>query len=261
MLCESDIVITDIVRVLHPVGRGSGDISSYTQEGGVHTHEIILRLSGESDSKFDETYFHTVKGDIKYLPMGKGSLAHESWGDTGECINIFFYADKRLSENAFVVSGVHFDEFKRLFEKAEMLWLKKDVGYRYETIAVLYRILALLKKEQDRDNTSHPHYAKIKSSVDFLDLNFRSLNIDYNEVAALSNMSYSYFRRLFCTCMGIPPARYVVDKKIEYAKEMLSSHQYSIGEVSDAVGFKDIYYFSHVFKKMTGVAPSQFDEI
>ncbi len=259
MLNKKEIVITDIVRILHPEGTGYGH--SWTQEGGLPTHEIIIRLSGESDSKFDNVILHTKPGSIKYLPKGQGGIAHENIYDTGACINIFFHADAQLSDKPFVYQCTNFDEFKRLFEKAEHIWLKKDAGYKYEAISVLYRILALLQKEQLEQSQRCPEYEKIRGAVEYINLNFRSGEIDLEHVASFCNMSYSYFRRLFTRCMGISPAKYIVEKKIEYAKDMLMTHQYSISEVSDAVGFKDIYYFSHVFKKMTGTAPSQFDGI
>ncbi len=260
MSYSDDIVITDIVRVLHPVGKGADSFSCFTRESGISSHEIILRLCGESDSFFDSYHFHGVAGDIKYLPQGHGNIVHEARGDTGECINIFFSADAPFSDEPFKFNSVNFDEFKRLFEKAETLWLKKDTGYRYETISVLYRILALVKKEREGAVSQDPKYLKIKTAVEYLNLNFREAEIDYSYTASLCNMSCSYFRRLFCDCMGTSPARYVIGKKIEYAKDMLSTGQYSVSEISDATGFRDIYYFSHVFKKLEGISPSQFAE-
>ena len=42
------------------------------------------------------------------------------------------------------------------------------------------------------------------------------------------------------------------------AKEMLLSGDMKIYEVADALGFESAYYFSKVFKKMVGVAPSDY---
>ncbi len=134
--------------------------------------------------------------------------------------------------------------------------MKKDAGYYYEAMSVLYKILSLLKSKKD-SMIENPYYIKIRTGVDYLNSNFCDNEIDFEHVAALCNMSYSYFRRLFSVCMGISPAKYITNKKIEYAKDLLESGYYTVSEVSDIVGFNDIYYFSHSFKNIIGFPPSK----
>ncbi|WP_091207109.1 helix-turn-helix domain-containing protein [Oribacterium sp. WCC10] len=53
-------------------------------------------------------------------------------------------------------------------------------------------------------------------------------------------------------------SEYVYTRKIEHAKKMLLSDDMKVYEVADALGFESAYYFSKVFKKVTGVSPREF---
>ena len=47
--------------------------------------------------------------------------------------------------------------------------------------------------------------------------------------------------------------------KIEHAKELIDTHQYLMYEISDMLGFDNPYYFSKVFKKVTGISPREHE--
>ncbi len=257
MIEINTISVTEIVKILHPIGIGRG--TNWDNGGkGIATHELIFRLNGESRASFDNRELYTIKGDIKYLPKGQGRLSHTSLESSGECINVFFNSDIPLSDKPFVISCDDYDEYRKLFERIESIWLKKDTGYRYGAMSALYKILQLIQKSQDALLTSNPGYLKIKPAIDHICLNFKSSDLDLRLAAELCRISYSYFRVLFTECMGISPSRYVVERRIDYAKDLLSTRQYTVDEISRMVGFKDVYYFSHVFKKLEGCAPSKY---
>ena len=46
--------------------------------------------------------------------------------------------------------------------------------------------------------------------------------------------------------------------KIDKAKDLIISHSCNITEAAEAVGFSDVYYFSRMFRKITGKNPSEF---
>jgi AraC-like DNA-binding protein len=51
---------------------------------------------------------------------------------------------------------------------------------------------------------------------------------------------------------------YLVDLKMEYAKEKLVQKKVSISEISDEIGFQHPQHFSQAFKKKYGYFPSQY---
>ncbi|MGM9736981.1 MAG: response regulator [Candidatus Cryptobacteroides sp.] len=60
------------------------------------------------------------------------------------------------------------------------------------------------------------------------------------------------------TLSGHPPNDFIRIVRLNKAKELLESHQYLIGEVSDMVGFSDSKYFSVSFKKQYGISPNKY---
>ncbi len=71
-----------------------------------------------------------------------------------------------------------------------------------------------------------------------------------------ANLSLSRFKARFKKEMGIPPAQYVMQRKIEKAGRLLSSEGYSVTEVAMQMGFSSSQYFAAVFKQYTGQTPS-----
>jgi AraC-like DNA-binding protein len=78
------------------------------------------------------------------------------------------------------------------------------------------------------------------------------------DVADILNMSYSRFRHIFKQYMGLSPARYIVEIKIQKSKELLTNTNMSSKEISFALGFENADYFCTIFKKKTDMTPLQY---
>ena len=71
-------------------------------------------------------------------------------------------------------------------------------------------------------------------------------------------LSPFYISRIFKSETGDTPIRYLIDIRLEHAKEILESGNYtSIQEVAAQVGYDDAYHFSKLFKKKYDVPPSK----
>ncbi|MFA7230094.1 MAG: helix-turn-helix transcriptional regulator [Victivallaceae bacterium] len=71
-------------------------------------------------------------------------------------------------------------------------------------------------------------------------------------------MSPEHLCRKFKAVYGISPLKYALDLKISTAKNMLLHSEYSIKEISDRMGFSDVYAFSKSFRKNAGIPPGKF---
>ena len=74
-------------------------------------------------------------------------------------------------------------------------------------------------------------------------------------------MNPSYLSRLFREEKGITLKEYILQKKIERAKELLRRKNISVKMVSNSVGLTDPLYFSRIFKRKTGLSPLEFKNI
>ena len=82
--------------------------------------------------------------------------------------------------------------------------------------------------------------------------------ITLTELSELADLNPAYFSTLFTKHMGIPPLRYVNNKKIEKAQTLLLSITKTLEEISRMVGYDDVFYFSRIFKKITGLTPAKY---
>jgi YesN/AraC family two-component response regulator len=78
------------------------------------------------------------------------------------------------------------------------------------------------------------------------------------EIADMLGMNYAYLCTLFKKHTGKSVKRYQNELLIEKAVEMIKTNAGNVSEISDALGFSNPFYFSRVFKKITGVSPTTF---
>lgn len=76
--------------------------------------------------------------------------------------------------------------------------------------------------------------------------------------------SYDYLRKLFQKELGVTPHRYLVDKRLKLAAQLLVSDANpgarTIAEIAPLCGFQDPLYFSKMFKKKYGTAPRYYSD-
>ena len=82
--------------------------------------------------------------------------------------------------------------------------------------------------------------------------------LDVATLARVARLSTSRLHALFKRETGMPPRDYVLREKVEAAKRQLARNGCSITELGHALGFSSSQYFSTVFRRYTGLAPSDY---
>jgi AraC family transcriptional regulator len=77
-------------------------------------------------------------------------------------------------------------------------------------------------------------------------------------LAALVGMSQYYFCRLFKRSMGVAPYQYMLQQRVERAKQLLKQNELAIAEIALACGFKNQSHLTTIFRKSTGITPRVF---
>ena len=73
-------------------------------------------------------------------------------------------------------------------------------------------------------------------------------------------MSERRFTHLFREAMGKSPIAYLIEARIRRAEELLLDTPLSVSAVAEAVGIKNPYYFSRLFKKHTGISHGKYKQ-
>ena len=87
---------------------------------------------------------------------------------------------------------------------------------------------------------------------------FLDKKITAEELTARCSISYPYIKKLFVKRFGLPPVRYSIQLKINYACDLLRSELYSISQIAEQCGYTDVYFFSRQFKEYVGICPTDF---
>lgn len=88
----------------------------------------------------------------------------------------------------------------------------------------------------------------------YIDTNFdKDINLDF--LADLQFTSKYHLIRVFKKYYGITPRQYLINKRIEKAKQILKSGK-SVADTCYTIGFESINSFSNLFKTKTGMSPS-----
>ncbi len=82
------------------------------------------------------------------------------------------------------------------------------------------------------------------------------LNIE--KLSKLCSFNPCYFAKLFRKVTGVTPAKYVLGKRIDKAKELLTGSDQSIEAISDSLGFCNPSHFIRVFKTTENMTPSEY---
>ncbi len=83
-------------------------------------------------------------------------------------------------------------------------------------------------------------------------------DISGDSISDIFQCNFDYINRKFKQTTGKTIFYYLNELRIMMAKQYLQSGYYTISEVADKTGFHDVYYFSKVFKKYTGISPGKY---
>lgn len=116
---------------------------------------------------------------------------------------------------------------------------------------IIFSCNSITNKREERSNDV------IEASKKYIEDNFTK-NITLEDVSMEVNISTYYLSRIFKEATGRNFIDYLTGLRIEKAKELLSTTQYSMKEICSMSGYVDPNYFSKIFKKIVGVTPTEY---
>lgn len=97
----------------------------------------------------------------------------------------------------------------------------------------------------------------VKSIVEAVRKNMSNADFDKDDFASAVNVSPSLLYKKIKSLTGQSPTDFIRTIRLDHARDLLQSRQYSITEVSEKCGFSRVGYFSTVFRKQFGQSPSE----
>jgi len=163
-------------------------------------------------------------------------------------------ADERTRQIPVVILSsrqLSLQDVERLEQHASVTLQSKGVLSEDEIITSLHHSLF------DTDTLPPQTSALVKRATAYLHQNF-TRSISRSEMADEIGVNEDYLTRVFKKELGISPWDYLNRYRIYQAKESLRLTHKSIRQIGRQVGFSDLSYFSRVFRRITGMSPSEY---
>lgn len=124
---------------------------------------------------------------------------------------------------------------------------------KFETEKIFASAIAF----RDALNTSQ-YRLLIGQAKTYLQTHYANPDLALTDVAEYVNLSPSHFSTVFSSQTGQTFKEYLTRLRMEQAQTLLKTTTLKAFEIAAAVGYNDAHYFSHAFKKYTGVSPMEF---
>jgi AraC family transcriptional regulator of arabinose operon len=154
------------------------------------------------------------------------------------------------------------DVYHTLLDKIiRELQLKRN---HFDTLAntYFYELLTLMSRSVI-ENTQQQHtwqYEQVERAIQIFHTEFKN-PFSLSDYAKQCNMSVSWFARIFRQQTGLSPQQYLINVRINKAKELLVSSSYNISEIAEIIGYQNPLYFSRIFNKYIGCSPSEYRKL
>lgn len=196
----------------------------------------------------NQTYLSNPN-DVIFMP--KGASYHLKGIEKGNFPLINFQCTSDFKADTFLTLPIkNSDCYIQKFRLMQHLLINKN--NHLKIMGMFYEMLHQISSEQNRINNP------IRHSVDYMNLHYCDSCISNKELADQTDISEVYFRKLFLKNFGISPKQYIIDMRIQKAKQMLIERKNSVTQISEECGFSSIYHFCRIFKEKTGLTPTEY---
>lgn len=247
-----------------------------------HKHdftELAVILSGKAMYCVGEEEVSITAGDILiFNPKVEHKCILSEEGN--QSVTIFFvgFTDVKLQDceknhiplaepgNLIRVAGELKEKLFKICLAMELENEKWQVGRYYMLQSYLLQLLMIVLREEHTPieettekfafESTNKKYV-VNQIVTYMDQHYAE-KISLEQIAENMYLSPFYISRIFKSELGEAPITYLINKRLEKAKYMLETElDMSVQKAATCVGYQDVYYFSRLFKKKYGYAPSK----
>lgn len=246
------------------------------REGYISNHVISILLSGEQHIRtYDDQLIKVRPNEALFIPRGMYYIS-DLIPKEGEFKSLLFYFDDSLIQEFLSTSKVteiskekvpnhlKFGVVPSLQLFAESLisiyqtqQLRDKSFLNLKILELLFLLNGLAKEQQFANFLFRLTLPKKRNIKSFMENNFdKPLKIE--DYAYLTGRSLSTFRRDFKSYYDITPQKWLKEKRMEKAIQILDQKEVSVTDLAYEVGYENISYFIKEFKAKVGLSPKQY---
>lgn len=99
--------------------------------------------------------------------------------------------------------------------------------------------------------------AQIRRVTEYVNDNINR-EITLAEMAEVAGVSRFHFAHMFKRTVGTPPHQWLIERRLERAKELLRTTRMTIADIAFEVGYQSQSHFGHIFRRATGMSPRRW---
>ena len=213
-------------------------------------HIVGIKLKGSAQHKFADKSLLMAENCVYFINQREDYQVEVY--EPGESFSIHFTTYEEITTESFCFPISNTGTLITLLQKAEIAEL---TGNSLALFSLVYQFCEELMKAQRKVCSTKA--LRLYAAREYIDLHFTESGCLKNAICE-SGLGERRFRTLFQNDYGVTPSKYVTLRRIEYAKNLLSSENTSVAATASLCGFSDAYYFSKVFKTVFGISPSEY---
>lgn len=206
--------------------------------------ECLERLGAVISLTETDEVFYSCQAELKRFGYRGGKEGERT---------VSFPVIEKEKEIATVVLTYTLGKAAPSFTDEELMALARPFGYM---VSALYARCA-----------GHGYRLGAETAEQIYERSVRYINEHYAEKISISEVarqfgySAAYFGYVFKKHKGVPANKYISEKRLERAAELLCGSSLSVSKVAELVGFDDSNYFSTLFKAKYGASPKEYRKV
>lgn len=244
----------DFMRKLNYVGR----LFDSTFRVNLHTHafwEVVYYTEGHGEVLIADEKVPFETNDIFILPP---NIPHTDYSNVGFKNYHYTFSDFGFTAvNYLKLKDTINSDFLKILEQMYMEYHLKRENWD-NIVEGLFDVLQQYIISFSHGMNDNPYVTK---AVRDIISNISNPMFELDSLVESIPLNKDYFRKLFYKSTGKTPLQFLMHKRITYAQKLLRTKKISgltIKEVAWRSGFSDYYYFTRVFKNLSGKTPSQW---
>lgn len=225
----------------------------YGKQSVIEYESIALQESVHMDYPYDMEQeilrqairFHNRVKTMEYLDEFVERVRHISAEDANLYIQQLGVAVNRALRQTEGLSVGHLYSMREFAHFMEALTTLKEKQHQIRTS--LDELFQMAAEGADRKKQGI-----VQKVEEFIVQNYGNPDITLEDMAMAAGLSSNYIRRIFRDQCGYSPMDYLVNYRIDTAKELLRNTSHTAKEIAEMVGYVNTKYFYSLFKKQTG---------
>lgn len=254
---DLDLCITEIINVYFTSTDSWARPNAFKRP----SDGLVLLTEGSITYFFDDEEITAQKGDLLIFPKGLNYSGRKNT-TTSAFYVVDFYTDNSAPLSAYPLPKVYTlpdaEGVETVFSKILADWQSGRPNHLLAVKSRLYRFISDLSYQYMLRVFGEDNLSKVSAITEYIEHNFDDSELSIPELCKKFYLSESTLRRMMLAAYDKAPVQYIIEVRIQNAKNMLIYDNLSVGEISGKCGFASTHYFCRIFKQKTGMTPVEY---